>query len=241
MRIPILPEGPELDQIALLSGRPDRVLYAIGRLMPGVSLAQTQSSADLQFQEFLRTTTIPRFRGDTARHITVVEAGHGDSGMLNQFRTPLYVLFALVGLVLLIASANVASMLLARSTTRTREFAIRTSIGAGQFRLMRQMFAESLTLSLFAGLLAIAVSNWTAGLLVHFLPQGHITAVLDLHPDPTTILFTFVLAMLTSVLFGFAPAIEATRTDLASTLKSDSAASIGKAKGGRFRKSLVVS
>jgi predicted permease len=143
--------------------------------------------------------------------------------------------------VLLIACANVANMLLARATARAREFAVRTSIGAGRLRLMRQMLAESLLLSLLAGGLAIAVGNWAAGLLVHFLPQGHVTVSLDLHADANTLLFTLALSVLTSVLFGFAPAIQATRGNLAATLKADSTASIGTRPGARFRKSLVAS
>jgi predicted permease len=103
------------------------------------------------------------------------------------------------------------------------------------------MLAESVLLSLIAGAFAVAVGNWAAGLLVHFLPQGHIAIALDLHPDGNTLLFTFALSLLTGVLFGFAPAIHATRGNLAATLRADSTASIGKPSGAGFRQSLVVS
>jgi predicted permease len=241
LRIPILPDGREIEQIAQIGARPDRGLYAIARLKPGATLARTEASSDAQLQAFLRATTLPRFRNGGLRHLKLAAVGKGDNGILDQFHTPLFVLFVLVALVLLIACANVSNMLLARSSVRAREFAVRTSIGAGRLRLMRQLLAESLLLSLFAGGLAVAVSNWAAGLLVHFLPQGHITLALDLHPDTQTLLFTVALSLLTSVLFGLAPAIQATRGNLAATLKADSTASIGKPAGAGFRKSLVVS
>ena len=155
--------------------------------------------------------------------------------------TPLYVLFVLVALVLLIACANVANMLLARAATRARELAVRTSIGAGRSRLIRQMLAESLLLSLFAGTLAIVIGNWVAGGLVHFLPQGHVATVLDLRMDAVTVLFVLALSLVACVTFGVAPAIHTTRFNLAGMLKTDSGASIGDLSSGRFRKLLVVS
>jgi predicted permease len=156
-------------------------------------------------------------------------------------QTPLYILFVLVALVLLIACANVANMLLARAAGRTRELAVRTSIGAGRFRLIRQMLAESLLLSLMAGAFAILIGNWVAGALVHFLPQGNFKTVLDLRTDSVTVLFVFALSLAACVTFGLAPAIQTTRCNLAGMLKPDSAASIGDLSRGWFRKLLVVS
>ena len=155
--------------------------------------------------------------------------------------TPLYILFVLVALVLLIACANVANMLLARAATRARELAVRTSIGAGRSRLIRQMLAESLLLSLFAGVLAVVIGNWVAGALVHFLPQGHVATVLDLRMDAVTVLFVLALSLVACVTFGVAPAIHTTRFNLAAMLKTDSGASIGDLSSGWFRKLLVVS
>jgi hypothetical protein len=155
--------------------------------------------------------------------------------------TPLYILFVLVALVLLIACANVANMLLARAAARARELAVRTSIGAGRFRLIRQMLAESLLLSLFAGALAAVIGNWVAGALVHFVPQGHVATVRDLRMDAVTVLFVLALSLVACVTFGLAPAIRTTRCNLVGMLKTDSSASIGDLSSGWFRKLLVVS
>ena len=241
LRIPILPDGREIEQVAQIGARPDRGLFAIARLKPGSNAAQAESSADAQLQEFSRSTTIQRFRDRGVQHIKLVAAGKGDNGILDQFHTPLYVLFVLVALVLLIACANVANMLLARAAARARELAVRTSIGAGRFRLIRQMVAESLLLSLFAGGLAVAIGTWADGALVHFLPQGHVATVLDLRPDTNMVLFVLALSLFACVTFGLAPAIHTTRGNLADMLKTDSGASIGDLSGGGFRKPLVVS
>ncbi len=240
LRIPILPDGREIQQIALIGARLDRGLVTVARLKAGSSLTQAESATDVLLQEFLRQTTIQRYRARGAQHIKLVAAGKGDNGTLNQFHTPLCVLLVLVALVLLIACANVANMLLARAAARVRELAVRTSIGAGRFRLIRQMLAESLLLSLFAGALAVVIADWVAGALVHFLPQGHVATVLDLHMDAVTVLFVLALSLVACVTFGLAPAVHTTRGNLAVMLKSDSGASIGDFSSGGFRKSLVV-
>jgi predicted permease len=241
VRIPILPDGRELAQIERIGARPDRNLITFARLKPDSSLAQAEVSADVQFKEYLRTTTNPRFRDRGIQHVKLVAVGKGDSGVLRQLHTPLYILFVLVALVLLIACANVANMLLARAAARARELAVRTSIGAGRFRLIRQMLAESLLLSLFAGALAVVIGNWVADALVHFLPQGTFVTVVDLRMDAVTVLFVLALSLVACVTFGLAPAIRTTRCNLAGMLKTDSGASIGDLSSGWFRRLLVVS
>jgi hypothetical protein len=224
LRVPILPDGREIEQIAQIGARPDRGLFAIAQLKPGSNLARAESSADVQLQEFLRATTIQRFRDRGVQHSKLAAIGFGDNGIFDQFHTPLYILFVLVALVLLVACANVANMLPARGTVRARELAVRTSIGAGRFRLIRQMLAESLLLSPCAGALAVVIGNWAAGALVHFLPQGHVAIVLDLRPDANTVLFTLALSLLPCVTLGLTPAIHITRGNLAGMLKADTVA-----------------
>ena len=196
---------------------------------------------DAQFQAFLRATPAQEFGGAGLRHLQVTRIARGYDEYVHSFRTPLYVLLILVAAVLLIACSNVASMLLARATARAREFAIRASIGAGRSRLIRQMLAECIVLSIAGGALGIAVANWAAGVLFHFLPQGHVRIAVDLYPDARALLFTFALSLLTGLLFGLAPAVAATRGSLAGALKSDSAASARAGNGARARKVLVAS
>ena len=241
VRIPILPEGRELAQIARVSSRLDRELFTVARLKPDVSLAQAEAGADIQLQEFLRSTTIQRFKDRGSQHITLVPVGNGDLGVLRQLRTPLYVLFVLVALVLLIACANVAGMLVARTAARGRELALRRAIGAGRGRLIRQMLAESLLLSLVAGAFAVVIGHWVAGTVVHFVPQGHVATVLDLRMDAVTVAFVVALSLVACVTFGVAPAVHTTRGNLVGMLKPDSAGSIGDLSRGWFRKLLVVS
>jgi len=141
----------------------------------------------------------------------------------------------------LIACANVANMLLARAAARARELAVRMSIGADRFRLIRLMLAESLVLSLFAGVLAVVIGNSVAGAFVRFVPQGSFATVLDLRMDVVTVLFVSALSLAACVTFGLAPALRTTRCDLAGMLKADSGASIGDLSSGWFRKLLVAS
>ena len=242
LRIPILPDGQELGQIEQISGAPRRWLNVVARLKPGVTISQAQAAADAQFQEFLRTTTDAQFKNAGLRHLQVVPGVRGFSDeYLLAFHTPLYVLLALVAIVLLIVCSNVANMLLARAAARAREFAIRTSIGAGRFRLIRQMLAESVLLAIVGGAVGLALAYWLTDVLYHFLPQGHIHIVMDLHPDSRALIFAFVVSLLTGMTFGLAPSLEITRGNLAGTLKNDSNASTGAARGARFRKMLVIS
>jgi macrolide transport system ATP-binding/permease protein len=240
LRIPILPEGRQIAQVREISGSPERWLSVVARLRPGTTVAQVDTAEDALFQEFLRTTPFPQFRSGGLRHLQVKPAPRGSDDYVERFHDPLYVLMVLVAIVLLIACSNVAGMLLARAAAREREIAIRTSIGAGSFRLIRQMLAESLLLSVLGGALGIAVAWRAGGLLFRFLPQGHIHIAIDLRPDRAALLFTLAVSVVTGILFGLAPAITATRGSLAGALKSDSAAAAGSGCGAQFRRALVI-
>jgi predicted permease len=140
--------------------------------------------------------------------------------LLDQMLTPIAaLLMGVVGIVLLIACANVANMLLAKATTRQKEIAVRLAIGAGRARLIRQLLVESLLLAGLGGILGFLISIWTTGLIKAFHPPIPITFTLDLGIDIRVLIFTLAISILTGVVFGLAPAFRASRTDLVSSLK----------------------
>lgn len=241
LRIPRMPDGQALPQIALNAGDGRFDWSTMARLRPGATLDQAAAAADAEFQDLLRRSANPE---DVERlhpgHVRALPGGQGWPHLMEPYSTPLFVLLGLVGAVLLIACANVAGMLLARAAARRRELAVRCSIGAGRARLVRQMLAESLLLSSGGGALGIAAAFWCGPLLAGFLPRSNITLALDLRPDSRALLFTGALAILTGTLFGIFPALYTTRGNLAGTLRTDTAASIGDMRSAWFRKLLVA-
>ena len=239
LRLPIMPPGQELEQIHLISGKRER-WGSMARLKPCVTLRQAEAAINIQLLHFLAKAPAQEDRWASLRHIRLRPATTGFHHFVESFQDPLFVLLGLTGLVLIIACSNVANMLLARASVRQREFAVRASIGAGRARLVRQMLVENLLLWLVGGLLGIGVASWTNDLLFRLLPQGHMRIVLDLRPDPRAVFFTLSVSLATGLLFGLVPALTATRGNLTSSLKTDSAGSIGEGRGFSFRKGLVV-
>jgi ABC-type antimicrobial peptide transport system permease subunit len=149
------------------------------------------------------------------------------------------VLMALAGLVLLIACANVANLLLARGATREKEFALRLAIGAKRERAIRQLLTESLLLAVPGAGAGFLLAQWADSLLLRMVPGngGQPGAIqLDVHPDVRMLLFTACVALLTSVLFGLAPALRLTRLDLSEVLKSGP----GSSTGGSSRRRIPI-
>jgi predicted permease len=166
-------------------------------------------------------------------------AGAGLSLIRDQYANPLLVLMAVVGVLLLIACINTASLLLARATARQREMALRVSLGAGRARLLRQLWTESLVLAGAGSVAGFGLANLAATALVRIMASGRMPVTLQVSPDPRILGFTAGATVLTALLFGLAPAWRAWSTDPASSLRQHAPG--GETRGGRLvAKSLVI-
>jgi predicted permease len=182
-------------------------LRLVGRLKPGVPLKQARAEMAVLFrwtiEDEAKVNDDPSVRNWT---IEVEPAGAGLSRLRDQFAKPLLLLMAIVSLLLLIACANVASLLLARGAARQREMALRVSLGASRFRLVRQVLTESLLLSMMGGVLGVFLAYFGSAALVRIMASGPVTIQLTVTPDVRVLLFTAGVALLTGVLFGLVPA-----------------------------------
>ncbi len=165
--------------------------------------------------------------------VSVTSGARGISNVRTNMTTPLIVLLVMVGLLLIIACANIASLLLARATNRHREMAIRLSIGAGRGRLVRQLLTESLLLAFIGGALGLLVAEWGSVALVAFGESGSRPPDFDVSPDWRVVAFTMGVSLLTGLLFGLMPAFRGTHVRLAETLKSQTRSVIGSGGQGR--------
>ena len=152
--------------------------------------------------------------------LTATPAAAGNSGLRTQYRSALVVLLVVVATVLLIGCANVANLLLARSTARQHELAVRLAIGAGRGRLVRQLLTETLLLSFAGAVAGLLFARWASGLLVRFLSTRTSTVFVDLALDTRVLLFSFAVATVTGLLFGLAPAWRVSRVDPQSAMKA---------------------
>jgi len=192
----------------------------VARLKPGVSRAQAESAVSLLFFQYLVHGDKPLSKAEDAPAIKLLPAETGLTGSRPQFSHPLYVLMLAVGIVLLIACANVAGLMLARATARQKEIAIRLAIGASRGRIARQILTESLTISVAGGLLGVAMAFWSARALLAFLtstssrPTGFSADI-----DFRVLTFTAGASILTGILFGLVPALRSMRVEPTPALK----------------------
>src|SRR5580698_563557 len=194
-------------------------LYILGRLKPGVTMQQATANANVLFPQILRgfpdAKPTQENIADLARaHVALKSMASGVSDLRRPYSEPLMVLMVIVGLVLLIACANIANLLLARSTARARELAVRQALGASRSRIIRQLFTESLLLALAGGALGIAFAAAANRMLLGMISRGSDAVPLDVSLNLRLLAFTFAVTVCTALLFGTLPALRATRLQL---------------------------
>ena len=201
-------------------------IEAIGRLKPGVTLAQAKASIEVEFHQMMQSQTAGMSarekRSFLNQHLALTPGSHGASTLRADFGKPLQILMAVVGLILLIACANIANILLARSTARQKEISVRVALGAGAPRVFRQVLTESVLLAAIGGAVGLLLAHWADAALLRMVSSTSNQVQLDLHPDARILAFTLGVSLLTGILFGLAPAFLATRLDLNSVLKGTS-------------------
>jgi predicted permease len=208
----------------------------IGRPKPGISPRRAEARLKTLAPQIFAATVRPNWNPQEResyrkRTFDIRMAANGLSFIRKEYRQALIVLMAIVGVVLLIACANVANLLLARGAARQREIAIRMALGSGRGRLVRQFLTESLVLSLSGAALGILFAQWGARLLVGYLSTGWNKVFLDLSVDSRVLAFTAGVALLTGLLFGLAPAWRGTRVNTQSAMKTNAR---GVIEGGKF-------
>jgi predicted permease len=237
--LPICTEGILDGKNSMLDDRSSWWLEMMGRLKTGMTVEQADGRMKVispqlfgavvpqdwpaKYQDVFRKYTFAILPGETGTG--------GIYGLREQYTQPLEILMFVVGLVLLIACANIASLLLARSAARQKEIAVRLSLGASRGRLIRQVLTESVVLSGAGAILGILVARWGSSLMVRFVSTQQSQVFLDLQMDGRVLGFTIGIAVLCGLLFGILPALRGTRMDAMSAMKEGQA----QAAGGRRR------
>jgi putative ABC transport system permease protein len=235
--IPICAEAILDGKDSMLDDRSSWWLQMMGRLKPGVSVEQADARMKVLSPQ-LFGAVVPQdwpakyqdtFRKYTFAILPGATGTGGIYGLREQYTRPLEILMFVVGLVLLIACANIASLLLARSAARQKEIAVRLSLGASRGRLIRQVFTESIVLSGAGAILGVFFARWGSALPIRFVSTNEVPVFLDLQIDGRVLAFTIAIAVLCGLLFGILPALRSTRVDALYAMKEGQA----QATGGR--------
>ncbi|MCX6592363.1 MAG: ABC transporter permease [Acidobacteria bacterium] len=250
IRVPILMKAQLMPEQAWIemSDRRSRWVQVFARLKPGYTPESAQAPLQVLFMQIRREEMAMPAAKDWTQYsrdrfmqatIQVEQASTGDSQLRNSFSTALVVLMCMVGLVLLIACANVANLLIARAVARQKEIAVRLSVGASRWQLVRQLLIESLLMSFLGAICGVVLSVWMTQGLLSLIPADGSPLLLSPTPDLRVLAFTLALTFVTGLLFGLVPALKASNPDLWSTLK-DAVGSIAGAGGSvLLRKGLV--
>jgi predicted permease len=206
------------------------------RLKPGVTPQQAQAEATsimAQLEQEYRDN-------NDGRRLRIVPLSQAPFGAVTVLGPLLTILSILVALVLVIACANVANLLLSKAVSRRREIAVRLSLGASRIRLIRQLLTESMLLALLAGVGGVAMAYWTMGLIMAFVPPVDMPIDLGLQMNATTLMFALAVSVVTGVVFGLAPALQASGSQTINALKEEGRSGSGGRTTGRLRSALVI-
>jgi predicted permease len=247
VRMPMM-MAPVLGKYMNLNDRRSRWVTAFARLKPGMTVESAKAGLQPLFHQILDfevtqpafAKTAPEMKQKFLKmSMDVLPAGKGRSYLRRQLSKPLLVLTATVGLVLLISCANVANLMIARAAARQKEIAIRLALGAARTRIIGQLLIESLMLSVTGGITGLLLAIWIDKTLIGFFPPSTTPLVISAWPDWRILAFNLGLSVVTGIVFGLVPALQATRPDVAPTLK-DQAGSVTSGTSVRLRKGLVV-
>ncbi|MCA0374098.1 MAG: ABC transporter permease [Gemmatimonadetes bacterium] len=223
-------------------------VYVFGRLKPGSSIEQASAGLNTLYKNILVDVEAPLQQGMSdatmqrfkTKAIAVSAGARGQSSIHREAKTPLIMLFAITGTVLLIACANIANLLLARGASRATEMGVRLALGATRAQLLRQLLTESLVLAVLGGLVSLLVAIWTLQGVASFMPPEALETM-DISLRPQIIAFAGLLAVATGIVFGLFPALHSTRSDLISVIRAGAGQITGGGRAAsRFRTALVT-
>jgi len=216
---PLFTEDPQDDAKRRFLDKNFYWLEIMGRLRPGTSISEAQTVLAARFQRYVNSTASTEEEKVDLPALVLAAGGSGIDSLRREYSKPLYLLMAMVGLILAIACANIANLLLARAAARQREIAVRLSLGAARLRVIRQLLTESLLLAFLGGMLGVWVAELGIRFLTWLLANGRDSFTLHASLSGQVLAFTFALALITGILFGLVPAIQATRVDITPALK----------------------
>ena len=245
--VPVSMRGVLQGRSARFEDRRNYYLYLFGRLKAGVSLAQANTALNALYRPIVTDVEAPLQTGMSAQTMTrfkakelgIVAGPAGQSSIHREAKAPLFLLFGITAVVLLIACANIANLLLARGAGRAMEMGVRLALGASRRQLIGQVLTESVLLAVVGGVASLFVARWTLALIAGMLPSQAMSS-LRFELQPSVLLFAGALSIATGLLFGMFPALHNTRGDLVSSIRANAGQISGARAAARFRSTLVT-